>query len=160
MKPTLRALNHSLLFLCVSMYFGTGWSLILFSFPVVPQLTVENYYLQFVPQVQAATRFFTYMTMGMIVFAGVMVVSEWKTGFRWVPITVLAAVLAATGLTVRWILPLNAVMAAGITDPAVLADALRPWLALNRLRVALWSVQWVAMMVYFAAQFRRLQRLA
>lgn len=154
MKPSLRALNHSLLFLCVSMYLGTGWSLILFSFPVVPQLTVENYYLQFVPHVQAATRFFTYMTMAMIVFAGVMVVTEWKTGFRWVPITVLAAVLAATGLTVRWILPLNAIMAAGITDPAVLADTLRPWLALNRLRVALWSVQWVAMMVYFGAQLR------
>lgn len=32
--------------------------------------------------------------MAMILFSLVMVVSEWKTGFRWVPITVLAAVLA------------------------------------------------------------------
>ncbi len=158
MKLSLLALNHSLLFLCVSMYLGTGWSLILFSFPVAQQLTVDTYYLQFVPQVQAATRFFTYMTMAMMVFAAVMVVSEWRTAFRWVPITVLAAVLAATGLTVRWILPLNAVMAAGITDPTVLADTLRPWLSLNRVRVALWTVQWIAMMVYFAAQFRRLER--
>ena len=53
---------YAFLFLCVSMYFGTGWSLWLFSFPVTPQLTPAIYYLQFVPQVTAATEFFTQMT--------------------------------------------------------------------------------------------------
>jgi hypothetical protein len=154
LKSIILVVNHSLLFLCISMYFGTGWSLMLFSFPVASQLTVDNYYLQFVPQVQAATRFFTYMTMAMTFFSVVMIVSEWKTGLRWVPVVVLLAVVAATGLTVRWILPLNAVMAAGIRDPAVLTDTLGRWLTLNRIRVAMWTVQWIAMMIYFAIRLR------
>lgn len=160
MKATLLTINHALLFLCVSMYFGTGWSLVLFSFPVASQLTVDNYYLQFVPQVTAATRFFTYMTMAMIAFCAVMLIAEWKTPFRWVPIVVLLAVLGATGLTMRWILPLNDIMAGGITDPARLTEILGRWLSLNRLRVGLWSVQWVTMMVYFAAALRRAGRPA
>ena len=147
------AANHSLLFLCVSMYLGTGWSLVLFSFPVAPELTVDNYYMQFVPQVTAATKFFTWMTMLMMVLCLVMAVAEWRTRFRWVPVVVFLAVVAATGLTMWKIIPLNKQMAAHISDPAALTDVLRQWMALNRVRVGLWTVQWGAMMYYFAAQF-------
>ena len=59
-------LNKALLFACVSMYFGTGWSLVLFSFPGAMDLTPDNYYNQIVPQFTAATAFFTYMTWVMI----------------------------------------------------------------------------------------------
>jgi hypothetical protein len=160
MKPRILALNHSVLFLCVSMYLGTGWSLVLFSFPIADQLTVANYYLQFVPQVDAATRFFTWMTTLMIVLNLVMLVAEWKRADRWVPMVVLAGVLGATGLTVWRILPLNAVMASHITDPALLTTTLERWVTLNRLRVALWSIQWLAMMCYFALRFLRSQNAA
>ena len=152
MRRILLTLNHSLLFLCASMYLGTGWSLLLFSFPVAPRLTPDNYYLQFIPQVHAATHFFTYMTGLMLVLATVMLVAEWRTGLRWVPIVVLLGVLAATGLTIRFIFPYNEAMSAGITDPARLADVLGKWMALNRVRVGLWTVQWLALMVYFAAK--------
>jgi DMSO reductase anchor subunit len=150
MNRKLLLANHSLLFLCVSMYLGTGWSLILFSFPIIPQLTIDNYYMQFVPQVTAATHFFTYMTMLMIGLCFVMIVSEWKTRLRWVPIVVLLAVVAATLLTTTSILPLNKQMSSGITDPSRLQDILQQWAALNQVRVALWTVQWVSMMIYFA----------
>ena len=63
----LRVINSILLATCVAMYFGTGWSLILFSFPIRPQLIVNNYYLHFVPQVTAPTHFFTWMTAVMLV---------------------------------------------------------------------------------------------
>jgi len=155
MKRKLLAVNHSILFLCVSMYLGTGWSLILFSFPIAPQLTVENYYLQFVPQVAAATKFFTYMTSLMIVLGVIMTIAEWKTGFRWVPLVVLAAVVAATGLTMIFIFPLNEAMSKGLTDPGQLKDVLSQWMFLNKIRVGLWTVQWFSLMVYFARQFIR-----
>jgi hypothetical protein len=44
-------INRILLTACIAMYFGTGWSLVLSSLPIRPQLTVSHYYLQFVPQV-------------------------------------------------------------------------------------------------------------
>lgn len=152
MKPKLLLLNHSVLFLCTSMYLGTGGSLIFFSFPIAPQLTVENYYLQFVPQVEAATHFFTYMTMVMIAACGVMMWAEWKTSYRWVPVTVLLAVLAATGLTMAFIFPYNDTMKNGITDPAVLHQTLDRWMFLNKIRVGFWAIQWLCMMVYFASK--------
>jgi hypothetical protein len=153
MKNLLLSINHSLLFLCVSMYLGTGWSLILFSFPIAPQLTVDNYYLQFVPQVTAATEFFTWMTVVMMAAGLVMTVAEWCGKLRWVPIVVLLAVGASTLLTILVIIPLNNQMAAHITDPTQLKDVLSRWMMFNRIRVSLWTVQWAAMMFYFARKF-------
>ncbi len=149
MKTKLLALNHALLFLCVSMYLGTGWSLILFSFPVAPQLTPDNYYLQFVPQVTAATEFFRYMTILMMVCAAIMIWSEWKTAQRWVPIVVMIAILAATGLTLWVIFPFNDEMAGHITDADRLRVVLDSWMTLNKVRVSIWTVQWSCMMYWF-----------
>jgi hypothetical protein len=155
MKKKLLAANHSLLFLCVSMYLGTGWSLVLFSFPIAQQLTVENYYLQFVPQVAAATKFFTYMTALMIGLCVIMAIAEWRTGFLWVPLVVLAAVIGATGLTMIFIFPLNEAMSKGITDPGKLKDILSQWMFLNKIRVGFWTIQWISLMVYFASHYLR-----
>jgi hypothetical protein len=152
-KDLLLALNHSLLFLCVSMYLGTGWSLLLFSFPIAPELTVDTYYLQFVPQVTAATKFFTWMTALMLALCVVMAVAEWRTRLRWVPVVVFLGVVAATGLTMWKIIPLNKEMAGHIRDPARLGEVLGQWMTLNRIRVGLWTVQWAAMMYYFARKY-------
>lgn len=154
MKQNLLLLNHSLLFLCVSMYLGTGWSMVLFSFPSAPHLTPSNYYYVFVPQVAAATAFFTGMTKLMIVLCIIMIIAEWKSGFRWVPIIVLLAVFAATGLTLKYIFPLNDAMTKGISDLAELHSTLYHWMFLNKIRVALWSAQWVALMAYFTLKLK------
>jgi hypothetical protein len=147
--------NAMFLFACVSMYFGTGWSLLLFSFPIASELTPATYYLQLVPQFQAATHFFTYMTIAMLVSGAGMTYAEWKTGYRWIPLTVLVAVIAATWLTRQFIFPLNAQMSTGIGDQATLNDVLAPWMSFNRIRVWLWTVQWVAMAIYFALKASR-----
>jgi hypothetical protein len=149
MRTFLLSLNAAFLFLCVSMYLGTGWSMVLFSFPVVPQLTVENYYLVFVPEVAAATSFFTGMTKLMIVACCIMIWAERKALYRWVPIIVLLGVIAATVLTLYWIFPLNKAMTDGIKDQAELQRTLASWMLLNKLRVTIWTLQWVAMMTYF-----------
>jgi hypothetical protein len=148
MHSTPIVLNDLFLFACCSMYFGTGWSLVLFSFSSSVNLTVENYYDQFVPQVTAATRFFTVMTILMFVAGAVMTVSEWHHRL-WAPIIVLAAVTAATALTEVKILPLNKVMAGHIRDPALLAATIKSWKQFNLVRVALWTVQWLTLAAYF-----------
>jgi hypothetical protein len=155
MITRLLGVNHAILFLCVSMYLGTGWSMVLFSFPVAPQLTVDTYYLQFVPQVAAATTFFTYMTSLMIAVNLVMIWSEWKTPMRWVPILVMLLVIAATVLTVWKIFPLNKEMSDRITDASRLQAVLQEWMMLNKVRVGLWTLQWLALMWYFIDCFIR-----
>ncbi len=141
--------NKLLLFACTSMYFGTGWSLVLFSFPVAPELTPDNYYMQFVPQVHAATQFFTYMTMVMMACCILFIISEWKTPIKWYPIVVLALVILATLLTIYFIFKYNELMEAGITDPIKLQEILNKWMNLNIIRVSLWTLQWLTMAIYF-----------
>jgi hypothetical protein len=147
--PRLLALNNIILLLCCSIYVGTGVFMVFFLFPLEPQLTVDNYYLIFVEPVANATRFFTWMTILMLVCAVVMLVTEWFSGLRRVPVVVLLAIIAATVLTMKVIFPLNNEMAAHVTDPARLKIVFREWSNLNRVRVALWFVQWASMAYWF-----------
>ncbi len=142
-------LNKVILFACASMYFGTGWSLVLFSFPVAPELTPNNYYMQFVPQVLAATKFFTYMTMLMMVCCMIFIIEEWRTSIKWYPIVFLVLVILATLLTIYFIFEYNEQMTAGITDPMILKGVLRKWMNLNTIRVSIWTLQWLVMAIYF-----------
>lgn len=159
-RTVLHMLNACLLFLCTSMYLGTGWSLVLFSFPIAPQLTVDNYYLQFVPQVTAATRFFTWMTLVMLASAVVLFLAERKSPLRWYPAIVFLAVVAATLLTRFLIFRYNAEMAAGIRDPERLREVLSAWMSTNFIRVSLWTVQWLGMMGYFVHRLLRAEQPA
>ena len=156
--PLLRNANRAFLFLCCSMYLGTGGSLIFFSFQIADQLTVGNYYLHIVPQFSAATVFFTAMTKAMFVSCLLWIGHEWKTAYRWFPIFVIVAITIPTWVTVQSIIPLNALLKAGITDAAQFQDALSRWMFWNRVRTALWTLQWAGMMLYFALRLFRIER--
>jgi hypothetical protein len=145
-------LDALVLFACVSMYLGTGWSLVLFSFPGAKKLTPANYYDQFVPQVTRATQFFTWMTSVMSVAAVVAIVWERSSWYVAAPAVVLASILAATGLTIKFIFPYNKRMAEHITDAAELQRVLGKWMSLNVIRVLLWTVQWIAMAVWLGVE--------
>jgi MFS superfamily sulfate permease-like transporter len=147
--PRLLLLNHVLLLLCCSIYLGTGFSLVFFQFPLEPQLTVDNYQLIFVAPVMAATHFFTYMTILMLICGLIMLATEWLSGLRWVPVLVLVGIVAATALTVWVIIPLNDELAAGVPDPARLKTVFHEWANLNRVRFALWGIQWATMAYWF-----------
>lgn len=149
MRNRLLVTNHALLLLCASIYLGTGASLVLFSFPIAAQLTPDNYYLQFVPQVQAATRFFTPVTVFMLFGAVAMTVAEWRQASRWVPLVVLAAIIGSTWMEAQLVFPLNDEMAGRITDPARLQVVLAEWMRLVSVRVLLWCVEWAALAWYF-----------
>lgn len=147
--PRLLVLNHIILLLCCSIYIGTGVSLVFFQFPLEPKLTVDNYYMIFVEPVTAATHFFTYMTILMLICAVIMLATEWFSGIRWVPVIVLLAIIVATLLTTQVIIPLNTELAGHVADPARLKTVFHEWANLNRVRVALWFVQWFAMAYWF-----------
>ena len=147
--PRSLLLNNAILMLCCSIYLGTGVTLVFFQLPLEPMLTPDSYYLVFVKPVQLATQFFTWMTVVMLVTGFIMLLGEWFSGIRWVPLVVLAAVIASTALTILLIFDLNARLAEGVTDPAELKVLLGTWSDYNRIRAALWAVQWLAMMVWF-----------
>ncbi len=156
--PFLKNTNRSFLFACCSMYLGTGWSLLLFSFSIADQLNPDNYYLQIVPQFSAATVFFTAMTKAMLVSSLFWIWHEWKTAYRWLAILVLVAIIAPTWVTIQSIIPLNKLMKAGITDAVQFKDVLSHWMFWNRVRAGLWTVQWLGMMLYFALRIFRVEQ--
>lgn len=155
MRARLYLLNNALLFMAVSIYFGTGWSTAIFQFPVMPHLTPANYYLHFIPQIDAATTFFTFLVTLMAITGVVMIVGEWRTRFRWVPILVLLAVVAATSLTYFVVFPINDIFRKGVTEQAQLVSLIERWKTLTWVRVGIWSFEWALMMYYFAASLDR-----
>lgn len=144
-RPAFVVLNALFLYLCASMYLGTGWSLWLFSFQVTPHLTPANYYYAFVPQVVAAAKFFTYMTALMGVSGLLLAWQLRHAREKWAPILTLVAVTVATWLTIQYIFPYNHILEGGVKDGALLQETLTKWINLNKVRISLWSVQWVAM---------------
>ena len=106
------------------------------------------------PQVTRATRFFTWMTNVMIAAAIVLIVAERNNTYVVEPAIVLAGVIAATALTIKFIFPYNRQMAAGIKDEATLHSVLGKWIFLNWVRISIWTVQWIALVVFFALRLR------
>ncbi|MCZ0954639.1 MAG: hypothetical protein OXQ89_14105 [Rhodospirillaceae bacterium] len=153
--PRLLLLNNAFLFLCCSIFLGTGVSLVFFHLPLEPQLNVDNYYVVLIEPVENATVFFTYVTVLMLIAALIMLGSEWLSGLKWPPIIVLLSVITATVMAYTMLFPINEELEAGITDNVRLATLLAQWADFNRLRVSLWLLQWLAMMYYFYALARR-----
>lgn len=147
--PRLLLLNDVFLLMCASIYLGTGVSLVFFQLPLEPKLTIDNYFMIFVEPVENATQFFTYMTILMLISGVIMLVTEWFSGLRWVPIVVLLAVILATVLTEMFIFPLNKELEAHVTDPARLKVLFGQWANMNRIRASLWAIQWAAMAYWF-----------
>jgi hypothetical protein len=141
--------NNAILFLGASFYMGTGWSTWIFQFPVIPKLTTADYYNHFIPQIAYATDFFTFLVSLMVLTGLIMIIGEWHTRFRWVPIVMVIAVIGATCLTLFVIFPVNAILRAGVTDQQQLMEILNKWVFLTKIRVAIWSVEWLSMMYYF-----------
>ena len=152
LKKKLSLLCGALLFAGVSIYFGTGWSTAIFQFPVLPKLTVADYYLHFIPQIDAATSFFKFLVTMMITTGLILAWAEWRTRYRWLPILVLLAVVGATLLTTLVIFPVNDILRQGIHDQAQLVQVMDRWKHLTEVRVVIWSFEWVVMMFYFGSK--------
>jgi hypothetical protein len=147
----LRLTDATVLLLCASIYLGTGVTLAFFLFPIAPLLTPATYREPFVLPVTYATKFFTYMSIVMLLGSIGLVILDWGTT-RWLlPGVYLLLTVAATGLTVWRISPYNRRMAEGITDAAELQDVLSKWRRVNTVRASLWALQWVSITAWWIA---------
>ncbi|MDA1349523.1 MAG: DUF1772 domain-containing protein, partial [Chloroflexi bacterium] len=114
----------------------------------MPELTPENYYLHFIPQIDAATVLFTVMVTVMLIACVIMMRVE-KTKYRWIPYVLAILIIGATCLTVFVIFPVNQILRDGITEQAQLVEIVAKWVFLTKIRVVLWSLEWLVMMYYF-----------
>jgi hypothetical protein len=92
------------------------------------------------------------MTVVMMAAAIVLIVADWHSWYVIAPAVLLAGVIAATALTMKFIIPYNKRMAAHIRDQGELDLVLGKWIRLNWIRVSLWTVQWVAITTWFAVR--------
>ena len=86
----------------------------------------------------------------MMVAAIVLIVADWHSAYVIAPAVLLAAVIAATALTTKFIFPYNKRMAEHIRDQAELQVLLGKWIRLNWIRTLLWTVEWVSITTWFA----------
>jgi hypothetical protein len=149
MKAILLAINHAFILFGATLYCGVLWSLRFFWFPTWRNLQVSNYYEQFIPQTDAATKFFTVVVPLMFLALIIMTISEWKTGMVWVPIAGLVLLGAATYVGQAHIIPINKILATHVTDQAALTAHLEKWISLNEIRWVLTTLLWLLMMLYF-----------
>jgi hypothetical protein len=152
MKKILLTINHVYLLFGATLYVGVLWAMKFFWFPTWHKLTTANYYDQFVPQTTAATKFFTVVVPLMFLASLIMIVSEWKTKLRWIAIAILLTLGAATFIGTTKIIPINKIMAQGVTDQTQLTELMTKWIALNEFRFYSLTFLWLLVVFYFVTK--------
>lgn len=159
MSPFVRTLvdiNNAYIFFCSSIYLGMFWSLHLFWFPNYPStLTLDNYYDAIIPQTTLATKFFFVTIPIMAVAIVLMLITEWKTHLRWVPILWIPGLLAPVIVQQAYIEVVNNEFSAGVTSEARLQKLLQEWMYLNDVRWIILSIMWGVTMYFFIAKARK-----
>lgn len=155
-KPLLIDINNAYIFFCASVYLGMFWSLHFFWFPHYPHtLTLDNYYNAIIPQTETATRYFFVTIPIMAVAIIVMLVTEWKTKLRWVPLAWIPGLLIPVIVQQSYIEKINDAFKNGISDMGTLQRLLAQWMRLNDLRWIILTVMWAITMYFFIAKARQ-----
>ena len=155
-KQTLVDINNAYIFFCASIYLGMFWSLHLFWFPNYPKtLNVTNYYDAIIPQTNLATKFFLVTIPIMAVAILIMLITEWRTKLRWVPIAWIPGLLTPVIVQQKFIESINNQFKAGVTDPEVLQKLLKEWMFLNDVRWIILTIMWLITMYFFIAKTRQ-----
>lgn len=156
MKPSTQTfldLNNAYIFFCASLYLGLFWSLHFFWFPHYPDtLTLENYYDAIIPQTTTATKFFFITIPIMAIAIVIMLITEWKSNLRWVPLAWIPGLLIPVVVQQAFIEDVNNQFIAGVTDPEILQDLLKEWMLLNDIRWIILTIMWCITMYFFIAK--------
>lgn len=154
-KQTLLDVNNAYIFFCASMYLGMFWSLHFFWFPNYPKtLNIENYYDAIIPQTTLATKFFFITIPIMALAILIMLLTEWKSKLRWVPIAWIPGLLIPVIVQQKYIEKVNDQFIAGVTDPEKLKELLDEWMFLNDIRWVVLTIMWLITMYFFIAKAR------
>jgi hypothetical protein len=153
LKKTLLDINNAYIFFCASIYLGMFWSLHYFWFPNYPKtLDLSNYYDAIIPQTDLATKFFFVSIPIMAVALVIMLITEWNTGLRWVPLAWIPGLLAPVLVQQMYIEDVNNQFKAGLTDEATLKALLDEWMFLNDVRWIILTIMWFITMYFFIAK--------
>ncbi|GEO22479.1 hypothetical protein [Cyclobacterium qasimii] len=153
LKKTLLDINNAYIFFCSSIYLGMFWSLHYFWFPNYPKtLNLTNYYDAIIPQTDLATKFFFVSIPIMAIALVIMLITEWKSGLRWVPIAWIPGLLAPVLIQQLYIEDVNNQFKAGLTDEGTLQALLSEWMWLNDLRWIILTIMWLITMYFFIAK--------
>lgn len=148
-------LSNAYIFFCASIYLGLFWSLHFFWFPNYPAtLNLDNYYDAIIPQTTLATKFFFITIPVMALAILVMLISEWKTRLRWVPLLWIPGLLAPVIIQQAYIEKVNNEFIAGVSSIERLQELLQRWMFLNDLRWIILTVMWCVTMYFFLAKAR------
>lgn len=155
-KQTLIDINNAYIFFCSSVYLGMFWSLHFFWFPNYPKtLNINNYYDAIIPQTTLATKYF-FVTIPIMAFAIlIMLITEWKSKLRWVPLTWIVGLLVPVIIQQKYIEVINNKFITGITDAVTLQSLLSEWMYFNDLRFIILTVMWFITMYFFLAKARQ-----
>lgn len=155
-KQTVVDLSNAYIFFCASIYLGMFWSLHFFWFPNYPStLNLDNYYDAIIPQTTLATKFFFITIPIMVAALVVMLISEWKTKFMWVPLAWIPGLFAPVIVQQAFIEKINDEFSAGVSDEARLQVLLGDWMFLNDLRWIILTIMWGITMYFFIAKAKR-----
>ena len=155
-KRTLLDINNAYIFFCSSIYLGMFWSLHFFWFPNYPDtLTVANYYDAIIPQTTTATRYFFITIPIMAVAILIMLITEWKSRLRWVPLLWIPGLLAPVIVQQAFIERINNAFIAGVSDQETLQSLLKEWMFLNDVRFVVLALMWGVTMYFFLAKARQ-----
>lgn len=149
MKRILLAANNAVAMFGTTLYVGVLWALHFFWYPGWRKFKVDNYYDQFIPQTTAATRFFTVVVPLMYLALTIMGISERKTGQRWYPLAGIATLSGATAVGQGLIIPINKILAKGISDQDQLDGYFQRWMRYNDIRGVLMTLMWIVLMLFF-----------
>jgi len=154
-KQTLIDINNAYIFFCASLYLGMFWSLHFFWFPNYPKtLNIDNYYDAIIPQTTLATKFF-FITIPIMAFAIlIMLLTEWKSKLRWIPLAWIPGLLIPVVVQQKYIENVNEQFISGITDPVKLTELLKEWMFLNDIRWIILTIMWLITMYFFIAKTR------
>lgn len=156
MKQTLIDINNAYIFFCSSLYLGLFWSLHFFWFPHYPTtLNLENYYDAIIPQTTTATKFFFITIPIMAAAIVIMLITEWKTKFRWVPLLWIPGLFGPVIIQQIFIEDVNDQFIAGVTNMDTLQELLSRWMWLNDLRGIILTIMWCVTMYFFIAKARQ-----
>lgn len=150
---TLLDLNNAYIFFCASLYLGLFWSLHFFWFPHYPDtLTLDNYYDAIIPQTTTATKFFFITIPIMAIAIVIMLITEWKSNLRWIPLAWIPGLLIPVVVQQAFIEDVNNQFIKGVTEPALLQDLLQEWMLLNDIRWIILTIMWCITMYFFIAK--------
>ncbi len=155
-KQTLLDLNNAYVMFCASVYLGMFWSLHFFWFPHYPStLTVDTYYNAIIPQTTTATKYFFITIPIMAVALVIMLISEWHSKLRWVPLLWIPGLLVPVIVQQKWIEDINNIFKAGVHDATELQNLLHRWMMLNDVRFVILAFMWCVTMYFFLAKARQ-----